>query len=52
MNRALPLVYGYLTSEEGTFGIATVTVLVLACVVMLRCVISYPAIGQAFAFSG
>ena len=42
MGYALTKTYRYLTREEGSFGVMTVTVLALASLVMLVCLISYP----------
>jgi hypothetical protein len=47
MKRALKTTYGYLMGEEGGVGIMTVIVLVLACIVMLTCMISYLGLAEA-----
>ena len=52
MKRALKTTYGYLMGEEGSDGIMTVIVLVLAGVVMLTCMISYPGLAEAFGVAG
>ena len=52
MKRALKTTYGYLMGEEGSVGIMTVIVLVLAGVVMLTCMISYPGLAEAFGVAG
>jgi hypothetical protein len=52
MNHALIAAQTYMMSDEGTVGTATVAVLMLACVVMLACLISYPEVTEAFALAG
>ena len=51
MSYALTKTYRYLTREEGAVGVMTVTVLALACLVMLVCLISYPEVSEALATS-
>ena len=51
MSRALKATYSYVMSEEGTVGTATVTVLALASLVMLVCLISYPEVSDALAIA-
>lgn len=52
MNDTLTTAYNYVMSEEGACGVMTVVVLVLGCVVMLTCMMSYPEVSETFAFSG
>ena len=52
MSDVLVAARSYLTNEDGTFGVLTVIVLALACVVMLAVMISYPEASEALALVG
>ncbi len=52
MTQALTAAHNYIMSEEGTVEIATVAVLLLAIVVMLAYMISYPEISEVFGLAG
>ena len=52
MKQALKTAYSYMMSEEGSVGIMTVIVLVLACVVMLTFMIFNLGLAEAFGVAG
>lgn len=44
--------YSYLISDEGIVGAATMSVLIFACLVMVKCLIAYPELIPVLAFEG
>jgi hypothetical protein len=52
VTRAFEQTYSYLISDEGTVGAATVSVLILASVVMVKCLMAYPWLITVVAFEG
>jgi len=52
VTRAFEETYSYLISDEGIVGAATVSVLILASVVMVKCLTAYPWLITVVAFEG